>query len=55
MIDNIKVDSQTLNHLEHLDQRDELYDNHMPVGSRILLCNLLAYRIGIPLLDGYID
>ena len=56
MIDLIRIDSETVSHLEHLDQRDELYDNHTPVGSRRLLCNTSTHPIiGSSLLDGYID
>ena len=43
MVDYIRVDSQTLGHLEHYGQRDELYSNHMPVSSRMLLYNLSTY------------
>ena len=56
MVDYIGVDSQTLGHLEHQGQRDELYGNYMLVDSRMLLCNILTYPIvESPLLDGYID
>ena len=43
--DLIWVDSLTLSHPKHRGQKDELYSNHIHVGSECCGCDYLIYPI----------
>ena len=41
--DLIRIDSLTLSHPKHRGQKDELYNNHIHVGSECCDCDSLTY------------